>query len=282
MDTQTHPSGARVTAPCPECALTFAVPSDGTIPRHFLPFKQYVEYCSGSGTPIAGASILAIRPEKPLFKPAAAETRGILRQPAEVIAARDSGPVNPPSLKSRAPQLPSIRVRSDGKVRCPGCRELLSVDAAVPFLPLHNPASKKECSWGGREFAPQIPPEATSRANVPRKIPSKFKRDAERLAGLTDEQRKRVARNVKRHSLRSEEEVKYAHEQERRHKAESSLSKEERDKRDARKQLWEENRRRERKEHYMCETRRSSDPKFEGGVSVRTYNGRLPGLGKRQ
>lgn len=147
MDTQTHPSGARVTAPCPECALTFAVPSDGTIPRHFLPFKQYVEYCSGSGTPIAGASILAIRPEKPLFKPAAAETRGILRQPAEVIAARDSGPVNPPSLKSRAPQLPSIRVRSDGKVRCPGCRELLSVDAAVPFLPLHNPASKKECSW---------------------------------------------------------------------------------------------------------------------------------------
>lgn len=273
MTSSRRPSAS---VPCPECALTFTLSDDGRIPRHFRPFKRYVEYCPDGGSKRGEPEPEKSKVEPPHFKTASKQGgKECLPTPK---------PADVSALPLPASKLPSIRVRRDGNVRCPGCRQLFEVNLLSPRLPRHRSGPNADCAWSSREFEPQLPPEVSARDKAPRKVPSKFKQEAERLVGLDAQQRQRFKRNIQRYSVRSEEEVRHEREKERRRKADAALSSAERNRRAEQKRQREEERRRERNEPYMRGTgqRIPRASNGEGGVSVRTYSGGLPGLGKRR
>ena len=214
---------------CKVCAGTFDLSATGVFPEHFFNFRALRKPCKASGQRFAHVN------EPPGKKAAKAPKK-------------QNQPQARPPKEAPTPNLPVLRLTSNGKAECPACYRLLT-PSTRNTLPVHK-NNGESCRMSNRAF------EFVTRKGKTAKHPSAT-----------------VQHYTQKYKVRSPEEIR----KEKKRQGGTSNRK--------RQQERERRRQQRRSDRYALDCHDSwgqDDHSVDQGQSVRTYRGGLPGQGRRR
>lgn len=214
---------------CKVCAGTFDLSATGVFPEHFFNFRALRKPCKASGQRFAHVN-------EPPGKKAAKDPK------------KQNQPQARPPKEAPTPNLPVLRLTSNGKAECPACYRLLT-PSTRNTLPVHK-NNGESCRMSNRAF------EFVTRKGKAAQHPSAT-----------------VQHYTQKYKVRSPEEIR----KEKKKQGGTSNRK--------REQERERRRQQRHSDRYALDCHDSwgqDDHSVDQGQSVRTYRGGLPGQGRRR